>query len=205
MELYTGIHIYVALGVLDDSQLVPVKGMGVLIGTLLQLADMLAQPDYQPVMDNGIFVIACNDYEREVLVTPLFRLLQEAAPLCRLQILPLGDREDIVAALPRHQIDLVLSPTLTEDNSELRQQLLFSDSMVCYYQRGQPMPDSLERYLAARHIRVSFGQQQRNWIDGHLAKRGLSRDTALIVSSFDAAASLGQNVSVRPAQEWGGR
>lgn len=157
---------------------------------LQELAEIATQPDYRPAEDTGRFVIACNDYEREVLVKPLLTVLQKEAPRCQLQLLPLGSRDDILPALHRHQVDLVLSPLLTRDTSELHQQRLFSDEMVCFFQRGQPRPDNLERYLRARHIRVGFSANGHSDIDSYLASRKLQRDTALIVASFDAVASL---------------
>ncbi|MCR3799764.1 LysR substrate-binding domain-containing protein, partial [Pseudomonas aeruginosa] len=90
------------------------------------------------------------------------------------------------------QLDCALGvfPLLPEG---VRARRLFEERFVCVCRRSlfdRPDGLSLDRYLAARHVRVSLQDNPAEEVDSALEKRGLRRQVALTLPHFTVAPAL---------------
>lgn len=142
------------------------------------------EPVFDPATSSRRFVIAANDYQRDILLPVLFRHLQRDAPGIRLRIrtpgLSGGDM------LRDRDCDLLISPK-APDLPDLVRTSLYTDRFVCFYDANcREAPDTLERYLASGHITIVYSNDEDNPLDLRLAAQGMRRRVVLNLPNFSA-------------------
>lgn len=159
---------------------------------LFQLEHFSTQTAYDPGSDNMPFVIAASDYEIELIVKPFIRRLRQSARHVRLEILRAHNQHEWAALLREARVDLVLSPTLQTDSTDLVQQsVIRHDSDICYFDATQrDAPDTLAAYCDAHHIIFAPGYFHPTLVDKTLAALNHKRHIALSLPSFSAIASV---------------
>jgi DNA-binding transcriptional LysR family regulator len=88
-----------------------------------------------------------------------------------------------IDALEKDEVDAAVSMGL-EHTGTIRRQVLFDDRMVCFMRRSHPLAKgklTLERFLAARHLKVSMSPMDSRFVDDVLSGMKSRRDVALNV------------------------
>ncbi|SFR63343.1 DNA-binding transcriptional regulator, LysR family [Marinobacter daqiaonensis] len=147
-----------------------------------ELRSLSAGPPFDPETAQFTFTIAANDYQRDLLLPPLMKILSERAPGIRLQVIPSGIpgpemlRDDVC--------DLIITPH-APDTADIIQKGLLTDRMVIFYDPSRRQaPQTLAEYLRSRHVDVLFGTGERTGLENALQARGLSRNVVVAVSNF---------------------
>lgn len=148
------------------------------------LEHMGQEPAFDPATSTRRFVIAANDYQRDIVLPPVFRRLQREAPGIRLRIktpgLSGGDM------LRDRDCDLLISP-YAPDYPDLIRSRLYEDGMACFYDPAcRAAPTTLADYLAAGHITIVYSDNEETAIDQTLADSGLRRRVVLQLPNFSA-------------------
>ncbi len=152
---------------------------------------------YNPLIDDKVFSIAANDYEIETVIKPMFHDFQKAAPKSSLHIAPARTQLQWASLLRSGDVDFVLSPELTSNESDLIQTKLFSDQEVCFYNpQKQTPPTTIEQYCSKPHAIMSFEHSHQTEIDTILKKRGVKRKIVASAPSFGAIASLIKDTNI---------
>ena len=130
----------------------------------------------------GKFVIAANDILWPLLLSDLFIAITAQVPNLDLRIV--NAAPDATNPLREGHFDLVLTPILPQ-GSEFKQQKLFEDEYVCFFDpKCTDAPKTLDDYLSRHHARIVFSTIETNLIDQLLSTMGRSRRVALQVPSF---------------------
>ena len=152
------------------------------------LSDMsqLVEPEtYQPEQDNDWFTIAGNDFEIETLIKPFYQILKQAAPNVRLRILQLGSTTKVTELLRQGNVDLAVAPSVSSNADDLRQQLLFQETMSCFYDASIiEAPTTMKRYLNSPHVMIGFGSNKQSNVDLLLESKKMKRKVGAEVASF---------------------
>ncbi|QSP95439.1 LysR family transcriptional regulator [Marinobacter salinisoli] len=146
------------------------------------LQSLASGPLFTPKTAEFTFTIAANDYQRDLLLPPLVKILRREAPGIRLQVIPSG----IPSAdmLRKDVCDLIISPHAPEA-TDIMQRGLMADRMVVFYdQNVRAAPDDLAQYLRADHIALLFASGEKPALEGAMSARGLSRRNVVTVSNF---------------------
>ena len=137
---------------------------------------------FDPAAADLALTVAANDFQRDLLLPTVFRLLEAEASRVRLRAIP--SQVPSPDMLRDGQCDLVITP-LPPEGSDVLQKRLLTDHYVCYYDaamRGPPA-DAAE-YLAARHVTVVYDDNERLQFDKQLSAAGWQRQVAVSVPSF---------------------
>ncbi len=122
-----------------------------------EFADLVEGDAFDPATTEAGFAIACNVYERFVILPGLVGALRRKAPGLRLSILPaLAEGR---AALREGRADLLLGPE-APGHEAFRGRRLFSEGYVCAMDEAHPLADgglTLEAYAKAAHVLVDYG------------------------------------------------
>ncbi|MBF3225752.1 LysR family transcriptional regulator, partial [Pseudomonas aeruginosa] len=126
------------------------------------------------------FRLGMSDYGAWVVLPALLRQQQALAPGVSFGIVQ-EPRLETARQVAEGQLDCALGvfPLLPEG---VRARRLFEERFVCVCRRSlfdRPDGLSLDRYLAARHVRVSLQDNPAEEVDSALEKRGLRRQVAL--------------------------
>lgn len=152
---------------------------------LLEDMHALTEPEtFDPATATGRITISANDYEREMILTDVFREFRSQAPGLLLHIRDTGGQfeED----LRTRRTDLVLTPTPPAGAGELMTQKLMSDRMVSFYDPVvRTAPRDLQAYIDAPHALVSFADAEPSRTDQALARLGHRRNIVYLAPSFD--------------------
>jgi len=142
-----------------------------------------SEPAFDPKRARRLFSIGMADYVQALLLAPLLRSLQQAAPGIDLNSVTFPNLSELLVA---GNLDLAILVTGAVAPG-LSTQELFDDGFVCMVRKGHPEVGrklSLERYLSLRHVLVAPGGTAGSFVDTELERRGLARRVALRVSSF---------------------
>ena len=168
---------------------------------LAGLREAFEPQPFDPQHDERSFTLAMADATAAVVVPPLMRVLDAAHAQPGLRFVPLATR-DPRSLLDHGDADLALGffPDLpaalaTEgDAATVRAERLWTCETVCVMRRGHPLADepalSLDAYLTARHVRVSFTGRTHDPVDEALARAGRARKVMLTVNQFHSAACI---------------
>ena len=146
---------------------------------------MVRSQQFDPKTSDRMFRIAVSDYLLTVIFTKLVPALTRTAPSVRLDLQP--PVADMPALLDKGEFDLILTP---EEfcQAEHPIELLFEERHVIAGWRKNPLMKralSLDAFLKAPHISVSFGSARRiSFAESHLRKLGLERRIEVFSSSF---------------------
>ena len=138
--------------------------------------------EFSPARWQTTFTIAANDFQRDVLLPPLFRKLRTQAPGVVLRVIPSGI--PTLDMLRREHCQLVISPRPPE-GSDIVQKRLFEDRYRVFYDPAvRDAPKSKAEYLAAEHVTVVYEPRRALDLDDWLAARGVQRRFRVLVPGF---------------------
>ena len=137
---------------------------------------------------SGQFAIGANDVQWGLLLRDVYGRIETQAPELDLRIIYSGI--DATNLLRSEQCELVITP-LVPEGSEFKQQKLYDDDFVCFYDGTvTTAPKTLDDYLTRRHARIVFSVVEINPIDQILARQGKHRRVALQVPNFTGLPEL---------------
>jgi len=149
------------------------------------LAGMRAFADsesFDPAGLDGEFIIAANDFQRDLLLPALFNSLRAVAPRVRLRVIP--SNVPTADLLREERCHLIVTPR-PPPAGDLFQRRLFADRYVCFRDASvRQAPTSLVDYLEAEHLTVIHESRGPLDIDRELVERGMVRRFAVVVANF---------------------
>lgn len=184
------------LFVKEAGKQVPTPRCSSIVAQSLRLLDAyrdMATPDaFDPAKARAEIVIACNYYERVLMIPLIARRLQCEAPGIRLNIV--NSSSDGHQRLLRGQADMLLGPFRpTESGIYLAE--LFDEEYVCLMDQNHPsatsIPD-LATFLAFQHLVITYGGSWKSKFLQELEAAGHDLAVAMKVPS---PAGIGQLVS----------
>lgn len=186
---------------------------GALKLTLSEVRSLIDPPRaFDPAQDAAHFRIASSDYAAVSLMGTVVSWLQQHAPRVQLTLSPVsGHPENVLAS---GAADLLFAPPALCPNWCMSEPFI-DDAWVCVRRRGEPLPRTLEDYLAMPHIAVQIERAFGGQIEQAL--NGAARNVQVTVPDFAAAlfvvaaspllATLPRPVAVAAAKliplEWG--
>ncbi|MFO7527833.1 MAG: LysR family transcriptional regulator, partial [Marinobacter sp.] len=146
------------------------------------LRSLSAGPPFSPATAEFTFTIAANDYQRDLLLPGLVKILRREAPGIRLQVIPSG----IPSAdmLRKDVCDLIISPHPPEATDVMQRGLMADRNVVFYDPDYREPPENLADFLKSHHISLVFATGERPSFEISLHARGLSRRNVVTVSNF---------------------
>ena len=128
---------------------------------VLDFKQLTDPPEFDPTNTSQTFTIACNYYERVLLLPDLLRNLRAEAPSLRIDVIEsawVGHD-----TLMRNEADLLLGPFFRDDPFFYKRGL-FVERSVCLLDPNHPFADepmTLENYLRSEHVVVTYGGKWR--------------------------------------------
>ena len=151
---------------------------------LLETYRGLATPEaFDPASAQADVTIACNYYERLLLIPAIARHLREVAPAVRLTVI--NASSDGPQRLLRDEADLLLGP-LQNVGSGMYSERLFEDRYLCLADAAHPCvgtAPALKTYLALDHILITYDGSWKSRYLQHLEAMGLRLEVAMRVPS----------------------
>lgn len=151
----------------------------------------IAEPaEFDPMQAENKITIACNFYERQIILPPLIRALRRSAPRMRVETIASISQGHL--QLKRSEADLLIGP-LRPDTPEFFCRNLLTERYVCVMDPDNPLaarPLLLESYVAANHAVVLY---RGGWRSGYLKAlddMGLSLNQILNLPSPAGIAGL---------------
>jgi DNA-binding transcriptional LysR family regulator len=157
---------------------------GPLAQALDQVRGLFVPDDFDAMRSERHFRLMMPDLAVELLMPPLMRKLDAAAPGVRIDVVPWRGPAIFTAEFAR-TIDLVIS--IGDAFKGFHRQLLYTDSDALAVRRGHPMAAKLKRreaFLNARHVAVVIRGQNADLIDTWLLSKGVRRRIALVVPGY---------------------
>lgn len=181
-------------------RMVPTPRAHELVGQARELLANASQllaptPPFDPGTYEGRWSLSMPEYVDCRMTAGLVELLQARAPSSSLIVYPPNPAE-ADRMLEVGELDLRLG-WVDRSNPTMRSRPLYAESFSCLYRRGHPSVRgglSLERYIAADHVRVQVSRPSTasRAIDAAVQRMGLDLRVALTVPSL---LSLGQAVA----------
>lgn len=137
---------------------------------------------FQPARATTTLALRLSDLLAYQILPPLLDEIGRTAPGITLDILHLAPTPT-VDALERDEVQAAISMSL-EHSSSIRSEPLLADRMVCVMRRGHPLARrtlTMERFMAASHLRVSMSPTDLRFVDDVLRQTGLTRRVAVNV------------------------
>lgn len=138
---------------------------------------------FVPATSTLTFTIACNFYERVLLIPQIVRAIRSQAPLMEVEIIDAaGTGAD---KLLKSEADLLLGPFKRNDAS-FYTRVLYEDRYVCLLDPAHPAADrelSVEDYLALDHIHITYGGRWKSNYLLEIEAQNRTLDVALRVPS----------------------
>jgi DNA-binding transcriptional LysR family regulator len=157
---------------------------GPLAQALDQVRGLFVPDDFDAMRSERHFRLMMPDLAVELLMPPLMKKLDAAAPGVRIDVVPWRGPAIFTAEFAR-TIDLVIS--IGDAFKGFHRQLLYTDSDALAVRRGHPMGAKLTRreaFLNARHVAVVIRGQNADLIDTWLESKGVRRRIALVVPGY---------------------
>ena len=164
-----------------------------LVARLVREAHEVLQPGEHLVLAKlqRTFTLRTSEGFVENFGAALVTRVAEQAPGVRLSFVPKLDKDS--TPLRDASVDLETGVVGKSTGPEVRAQALFRDRFVGVVRSGHPLSKgkiTIERYAAARHIRVARPGSDKGPIDSALASSGIQRRVATIVGGYSAALAL---------------
>lgn len=192
------------LRLLLGDQLVTRKGRGIVpTPRALELAPILAKGlrdlhdavragGFSAATSTRRFTIALSDLGQTVLLPRIVALLQREMPRARLRAIGI-DSLMLLGGLAGPEVDVVIGPDA--GGGDIHVEKLFEQDVVLICREGHPAlskgtdPKSMS---AVRHIALDMapGQGLRDLAGAAYARAGITRDVAMTVPTFSAAAAI---------------
>jgi DNA-binding transcriptional LysR family regulator len=151
---------------------------------------------------NVTFRMAMADATAAFWLPSLMRAIESEAPGVNVRMVPLTTREPRPMLL-RGDIDLavgffpgVAAQLSSDTSSPVRHERLYSGRYVCVMRKNHPLAQvelTLDRYVAANHLLVSFSGRAHGLTDEALAQLGRERRILLTVNQFFTAGRVVAN------------
>jgi DNA-binding transcriptional LysR family regulator len=135
---------------------------------------------FQPELSSRTFRIATTDLVAITLIPKLMQLIQKRSPNTHL-IVQAMHRGHLVYALETGEIDLAIT-VLNDPLPQIERQNLFSERYICLVSKKHPTIQTqltLEDYLEASHILVTYTADLHGGVDRFLSAKGLKRKVVL--------------------------
>lgn len=168
--------------------------------SLRRIEATLGVEPFSPDRSQRKFVIAANDHTTAVIVAPLSRELQKAAPGVDLVIRP-STRLDLAEQIDLGRIDLAIG-IFSQVPPRLNARTLMSQGEAILMRKGHPASRrkltlaDLSKYPL---VTLSVGGQEEGAIDGFILERGLARQSEMFDRHAleEALLQAGQKARVR--------
>jgi DNA-binding transcriptional LysR family regulator len=157
---------------------------GPLAQALDQVRGLFVSDAFDAMRSERQFRLMMPDLAVELLMPPLMKKLDAAAPGVRIDVVPWRGPAIFTAEFAR-TIDLVIS--IGDAFKGFHRQLLYTDSDALAVRRGHPVGAKLKRreaFLNARHVAVVIRGQSEDLIDIWLRAKGIERGIALVVPGY---------------------
>jgi DNA-binding transcriptional LysR family regulator len=135
---------------------------------------------FTPGKSTRRFVIAANDYVTAVILAPLSRELQQAAPGVDLVIRP-STRIDLAEQIDLGRIDLAIG-IFSQVPARLNARTLMSQGEVILMRKGHPASRRklmLKDFAKYPLLTISVGGQEEGAVGGFILERGLARQSEM--------------------------
>ncbi|MCF8479202.1 MAG: LysR family transcriptional regulator [Rhodospirillum sp.] len=163
-----------------DRCLVLVEG----IARILDDFETLAEPvTFNPSTARQTITIACNYYERQIIIPDIIRRVRETAPGIRLRTI--NSTTSGALKLKKAEADLLVGPIRPGEDGFYCRSLL-DEHYVCVMDAANPLchgPLSVEDYISAPHAVINYGGGWRSNYLLELDRAGLTLNEALSVPS----------------------
>jgi DNA-binding transcriptional LysR family regulator len=173
------------------------------------IADILARvrgvvaiaAPFDPATSARRFTIGVPDGSSVVVLPPLLRALQHAAPnidISTKQVLPVGGAttpeqawQQVLADVEARALDIAILPW-PQVPPRFVARALYNETFVIASRRGHPYAKraTLEHFCRAQHVLVSLSGEPYGFVDVALAKHGRARRIALTVPNFMMALAM---------------
>jgi DNA-binding transcriptional LysR family regulator len=149
---------------------------------ILRQIERALEPDdaFDPGTAERMFRIRLSDVLAVLVLPSLLKQFDVSGGRISLDVVHLPP-DSTVDALERDEIDVAVSFGLSHGGTILSESLM-SDRMVCVVRCGHPFATSaptLERFLAAKHVRVSMSPADLRFVDDVLIAQDHRRDVAI--------------------------
>lgn len=148
------------------------------------------KPAFDPAATRHVFHVLTNDYAEVILMAPLARRVQSAAPGVSIRVhRPANVFLPPPATSLAGSFDLAIGffPDALALDAGVRSEILFEEENVCITSRRHPSIRgklSIRQYASASHAAVFYKSEGPGIIDTLLAQKGLARTTVIQVPHF---------------------
>lgn len=135
---------------------------------------------FQPATSRRKFTVRMSDLLSFLILPKLMARIQAAAPHVSLDVVHLPPVKT-VDLLEKDELDIAVSTGLEHSHS-VSAKVLFRDNMVCILQKNHPLAAktlTLEKFLSARHLKISMSPTDVRFVDDVLVQGRLERDVGL--------------------------
>lgn len=142
-----------------------------------------APVEFDPLTLTHSFTVACNYYERQLMLPHVIRKLSSEAPNVRVDLINSTAQGE--AQLKRSEADLLIGPLRPEGQGFYCRNLL-SEHYVCIMDPANPLaakPMTLEQYISCKHAVVTYGGTWKSRYLVQLEAEGLELNQYLTVPS----------------------
>ena len=147
----------------------------------------LRSAPFDAAASQTLFRVAASDYLDPLFLPRLVTHLKRAAPLARVELMPLSQDYDYRRHLAAGDVDLVIGNWL-QPPEELHLSRLLSDEVVCLVAQGHPGVNrgwTLQKYLDQDHVApMPMSPGALGVIDEHLHAAGVQRRIMVRASHF---------------------
>ena len=170
-------------------------------GALSAIQMALANPDFEPADESGNFRICTRDYSEVLVIPTLMKLLNEAAPKLKLEVIPASIYSMTKVQDGTADVSLGVLPVGPIKNCVVEP--LFEDRFVCVMSENHPdagHPLTVESYLSCDHSAVDTASRPNIGIEEEILPNGLRRKVTKRSPYFlSSLFSIGQTELVQTA------
>jgi DNA-binding transcriptional LysR family regulator len=167
---------------------------------LAQLQTALSPRSFDPTSDAATFNIAMADATAAMLLPGVIAAIEGARALANVRVLPLTTRdprrlvEEADADLAIGYFPNAIAAIVAQGGeATLHHRQLYATEYVCVMRRDHPLAAqelTLETFVAAHHLLVTFSGRAHGFVDEALAALGRQRRVVLTVNQFATAGSV---------------
>lgn len=151
---------------------------------LLSKFEAVVSPsEFDPATSEDKVVLACNFYERQLILPPVLQRMRAIAPNMRIETITSTSQGHI--QLQRNEADLLIGPLKPNDNG-FHSTHLFKERYVCVMDPQNPLghsPLTMDAYISASHAIVLYGGGWRSEYLKKLDALGLKLNQVLNLPS----------------------
>lgn len=171
----------------QGGKVIPTERCETIIGIasdIIEQFTLLTEPDtFDPATAKQTINIACNYYERQILLPLIIKKIRANAPGIRINLINSSHEGDV--QLKRSDADILIGP-LRPEGQEFYCRNLIDEHYVCVMDPGNihaVEPLSLSAYTKCTHVTVTYGGSWRSQYLVELASRNLETKEVLWIPS----------------------